>query len=64
MIEVKEVVVRATISERPDNADENGEGANTPNCADSLDGAGGGNNDIVEACVRQVLAILERQKER
>ena len=61
MIEVKELVVRADVSERPATAQ--GAGAET-NCADPSSAAGGADNAIIEACVRQVLAILERQKER
>ena len=64
MVEVKELVVRANVSERPAAAAAKGEGAAAADCGDGSDGSGGGNNDIIEACVRQVLAILKRQKER
>jgi Family of unknown function (DUF5908) len=58
MVEVKELVIRANVSEKPANAT-NGETTNTNTTSNnSTDDA------LIEACVRQVLAILERQKER
>ncbi len=64
MIEIKELVVRANINPSPKPA--NGtKGDEEENCeqatATSSEGA---NEDVILSCVRQVLAILERQKER
>ena len=73
MVEVKELVLRANFTENPVGASTNGNGANTNGeCGDASgrvgaesNGTGGGtNNDMLEDCVRQVLAILKRQKER
>lgn len=59
MIEIKELVVRANVAETPAGASsESGD-----NCAQN-NSREGANEDLIEACVRQVLAILKRQKER
>ena len=62
MVEIKELVVRASVNQTPINQ------ANSFNNDDGgeaqTETREGTNEDIIEACVRQVLAILERQKER
>ena len=72
MVEVKELVLRANFTENQ-GASTNGNGANTNGeygdatgrvGAESNGVGGGSNNDMLEDCVRQVLAILKRQKER
>lgn len=62
MVEIKELVIRANFSEHPksDGAKKDKSGKD---CAQS-DTTEGANEDIIEACVRQVLAILERRTDR
>jgi Family of unknown function (DUF5908) len=61
MVEIKELIVRAIVASPP----AVGGGTSTANAdAKRSSGVSGSNHDIVEDCVRQVLAILERQKER
>jgi hypothetical protein len=62
MLEVKELVVHANINPTPIDP---ATGKKEDNCEqDSANSSEGANEEIVQACVRQVLAILERQKER
>lgn len=61
MVEIKELIVRAIVASPP--ATGGGNATATANAKGSS-GVSGANHDIVEDCVRQVLAILERQKER
>jgi hypothetical protein len=58
MIEIKELVVRANVVETPLDT------ASPPRQNAQNSTQEGANEAVVEACVRQVLAILKRQKER
>jgi Family of unknown function (DUF5908) len=64
MIEIKEVIVRANINPTPLNK-KNGvsDGKKEEDCAQT-NTSEGSNESIIESCVKQVLAILERQKQR
>jgi hypothetical protein len=57
-IEIKELVIRTVVRQAPSEDDERGGG--TPAAMDS----GAGNDGVVQECVRQVLRILARNKER
>lgn len=63
MVEIKELVVRASFNQQPVSAAANASNTEDANCAED-DTVEGANEDIIEACVRQVLAILERQRDR
>ena len=59
-VEIKELVIRTVVASSTDDAsDEDGEGS--PAAATS---AGASTDEIVQECVRQVLRILARDKER
>nr|WP_295929476.1 DUF5908 family protein [uncultured Dyadobacter sp.] len=62
MVEIKELVIRANFSESPKDKGD-GKDKSGKDCAQS-DTTEGANEDIIEACVRQVLAILERRTDR
>ncbi len=59
-VEIRELVIRATVS--PSNA------SNTPRPHTSKSHQGplsiGGNDALIQACVSQVMQLLEKQKER
>ncbi|SEI51353.1 hypothetical protein SAMN05216327_102141 [Dyadobacter sp. SG02] len=58
MIEIKELVVRANIAETPIDP-------SSPPRQDARNGTREGlNEEVIQACVRQVMDILKRQKER
>lgn len=62
MVEIKELVIRASFNQSPkEKASEKDKAYAECAQTDTVEGA---NEDIIEACVRQVLAILERRTER
>ncbi|GGN13315.1 hypothetical protein GCM10010967_56780 [Dyadobacter beijingensis] len=58
MIEIKELVVRANITETPIDP------ASPPRQDARNSTREGLNEEVIQACVRQVMDILKRQKER
>jgi len=52
-IEIKELIIRATIDNESDKKSGKAKG-----------GSGSGGADIIETCVEKVLEILEKQKQR
>jgi hypothetical protein len=63
MVEIKELVIRASFNQRPKGDAAGSKDKSSKECAQS-DTVEGANEDVIEACVRQVLAILERRLER
>jgi hypothetical protein len=63
MVEIKELVIRASFNQSPKDKPAADKDKAYAECAQS-DTVEGANEDIIEACVRQVLAILERRTER
>jgi primase-polymerase (primpol)-like protein len=61
MIEIKELMVRAVIVE---NAKEQGKGTNAHAQHHKVCLSEEERNLLIEDCIRQVMAIIERQKER
>lgn len=57
-VEIRELVIRAVTTEKPE--DEDGAEPESPLLAGSMDS----NEAIVQECVRQVLRILRKEKER
>jgi hypothetical protein len=64
MIEIKEVVVRANINPTPINKKSGVSGSKKDKDCAQTNTNEGSNESVIESCVKQVLAILERQKER
>lgn len=58
MIEIKELIVRANVVETPVSTQA------SPRQNAQTSTREGLNEELIEACVRQVLSILKRQKER
>jgi len=56
-VEIRELVIRAVAAEKPEDEDETQE---SPLLTGSMDGT----EAIVQECVRQVLRILRKEKER
>ncbi|MCF0074339.1 DUF5908 family protein [Dyadobacter sp. CY261] len=63
MVEIKELVIRASFNQSPKEKTASDKDKPYADCAQdgTVEGA---SEDIIEACVRQVLAILERRTER
>lgn len=59
MVEIKELIIRANVAPTPVESAPAMRQDSAQNRTRE-----GANEDIIEACVRQVLAILKRQKER
>jgi hypothetical protein len=62
MVEIKELVVRASVNESPLDPHAKAESGKTSERAAGTREEQ--DKEIIESCVRQVLAILERQRER
>ena len=65
-IEIRELVIRATVEPAAGAADQGGCGTTKKKSDDGgkSPGGGGGNDDLVQECVREVMRILESRRER
>jgi hypothetical protein len=66
-VEIRELVIRASVEPAPGAPDSGGCGAVKKKPAGEAgkpSGGGGGNDDLVQECVREVMRILESRRER